>query len=177
MLLFVENPLHRMDSSNLLESSNPVVLHCSIAFLLISLPTEGDLLPGHCMHLHVPYHPCPGEKDLMNYPGMQMLMIVVYWHWLNSDCFLANLLMLQLNIISTRNPSFWWHFSSKTAPPPALMLVVPVSVFLLGATFIAVYWPADVKPDGGLGFMEGVRLSWLLTIHLYVQVEIGSFPK
>ena len=36
------------------------------------------------------------------------------------------------------------------------MLVIPVSLFLLGATFIAVYWPARVKPDGGLGFMEGV---------------------
>merc|ERR1712130_141023 len=76
-------------------------------------------------------------------------------------------ILVQLNIISTRNPSFWWHFSSKTAPPPALMLIVPVSIFLLGATFIAVYWPAHVKPDGGLGFMEGPGWKAILVVWFY----------
>jgi H+-transporting ATPase len=76
-------------------------------------------------------------------------------------------IVIQLNIISTRNPSFWWHFSSKTAPPPALMLVIPVTLFLLGATFIAVYWPAHVKPDGGLGFMQGPGWKVILVVWFY----------
>ena len=77
---------------------------------------------------------------------------------------------MQLNIISTRNPSFWWHFSPTTAPAPAALLVVPVFFFLLAATFVAVYWPPRIKPDGGLGFMDGVSLSTQLTIYSCIIV-------
>ena len=30
-----------------------------------------------------------------------------------------------------------------------------MSIFLLPATFVAVYWPSHVRPDGGRGWMEG----------------------
>lgn len=33
--------------------------------------------------------------------------------------------------------------------------MVPVMLFLLGATFIAVYWPARVQPDAGRGNLDG----------------------
>jgi hypothetical protein len=76
-------------------------------------------------------------------------------------------ILIQLNIISTRNPSFWWHFSPTTAPAPAALLVVPVFLFLLAATFVAVYWPPRVKPDGGLGFMDGPGWSVILLVWFY----------
>lgn len=67
--------------------------------------------------------------------------------------------MIQLNIISTRNPSFWWNFSKKSAPRPSLLLLTPVVTLLIAATFVAVYWPASLKPDGGRGEMAGAGTS------------------
>lgn len=46
-------------------------------------------------------------------------------------------IITQLNIISIRNPSLWFHFSKKTAPTPSWKLAVPVTLFLIGSTFIA----------------------------------------
>lgn len=72
--------------------------------------------------------------------------------------FLVLCALLQLNILSTRNPNVWWWFNKKQgsgAPPPSLVLVFFMSIFLLAATFVAVYWPSNVRPDGGRGWMEG----------------------
>ena len=72
--------------------------------------------------------------------------------------FLVLCALLQLNLLSTRNPNVWWWFNKKQgsgAPPPSLVLVFFMSIFLLAATFVAVYWPSNVRPDGGRGWMEG----------------------
>lgn len=69
--------------------------------------------------------------------------------------FLALTILLQLSIVLTRNPSFWWRFGKKSAPPPSPFLIGPVFAFLLASTFIAVYWPLDVRPDGGRGDFQG----------------------
>jgi hypothetical protein len=92
---------------------------------------------------------------------------------------LALTIVTQLNIISTRNPSFWWYFSKKTAPPPSLKLAIPVSFFLLASTFIAVYWPTSVKPDGGRGFMDGsgwatVGLTWFYCILWFTLADAAK---
>ncbi len=50
----------------------------------------------------------------------------------NAVMYLALTGVIQLQLFATRNPSFWWHFSRKTAPPPALMLVVPAVCLLCG---------------------------------------------
>ena len=34
-----------------------------------------------------------------------------------------------------------------------------MSIFLLAATFVAVYWPSHVRPDGGRGWMEGAGID------------------
>lgn len=73
--------------------------------------------------------------------------------------FVGLCVLLQLNLLSTRNPNVWWWFNSKEggsgAPPPSLILVGFMSIFLLAATFVGVYWPSHVRPDGGRGWMEG----------------------
>ena len=69
--------------------------------------------------------------------------------------FLAMMVLTQLSLLLTRNPSFWWRFGPKTAPPPSLWLVIPVVSFSIAGTFIGVYWPLDVQPDGGRGVLEG----------------------
>jgi H+-transporting ATPase len=69
--------------------------------------------------------------------------------------FLALVALIQLNILLTRNPSFFWHFGPKSAPRPSVILLLPMIGFLLIATFVAVYWPNNVSPDGGVGNMEG----------------------
>ena len=51
--------------------------------------------------------------------------------------YIALTIIIQLNIIATRNPSIFWWFSKKTAPPPSWKLAVPVALFLVAATFIA----------------------------------------
>ena len=98
--------------------------------------------------------------------------------------------LIELNILSTRSPSFWWDFGRlasdlniartcmistashdlqshyhnsklttsvcrRGAPPPSWQLLLPVGVFLMAGTFISVYWPEHVKPDGGRGMMKG----------------------
>jgi H+-transporting ATPase len=63
--------------------------------------------------------------------------------------------MVQLNIILTRNPSFWWHFSKKTAPKPSPILLVPVTCFLTASMFMSVYWNGNIKPDGNRYEFEG----------------------
>lgn len=104
---------------------------------------------GGGLHLHVPHNPDPGNACCR----VGCLLLALRYPLHPKYC------SVQLNIISTRNPSFWWHFSPTTAPAPAALLVVPVFLFLLAATFVAVYWPPRVKPDGGLGFMDGVSFS------------------
>ena len=60
--------------------------------------------------------------------------------------------LLQLNLLSTRNPNVWWWFSKSSGPPPSILLLVLMAVFLLAATFVGVYWPPNVRPDGGRGW-------------------------
>lgn len=43
---------------------------------------------------------------------------------------------------------------------PSLLLLLPVACFLLGATLIAVYWPLNVRPDGGRGAMDGAGIKF-----------------
>ncbi|KAK9833891.1 hypothetical protein WJX74_009082 [Apatococcus lobatus] len=79
--------------------------------------------------------------------------------------FLGLMGLLQLSLLLTRNPSFWWYFSKKTAPRPSIFLVVPIAAFCLAGTFVAVYWPRDLQPDGGRGVIDGatwapVGLTW-----------------
>ena len=79
--------------------------------------------------------------------------------------FLALMSLLQLSLLLTRNPSFWWFFSKKTAPRPSLFLLAPITAFCIAATFVAVYWPRDLQPDGGRGVLDGatwapVGLTW-----------------
>ena len=69
--------------------------------------------------------------------------------------FLALMIIIQLNIFATRTPSLWWRFSDSTAPRPSVYLVIPVGAVLCVATFIAVYWPEQVQPDGGRGVLIG----------------------
>lgn len=45
--------------------------------------------------------------------------------------------------------------NDRSAPRPSWALVLPVSAFILMALFIAVYWPAGAKPDGGIAVMDG----------------------
>ena len=76
--------------------------------------------------------------------------------------FLAVLALTQLSILMTRNPSFWWRFGPKTAPPPSLWLVIPVLTFCAASTIIAVYWPRSLQPDGGRGSLEGAGATYTL---------------
>ena len=69
--------------------------------------------------------------------------------------FLALMIIIQLNIFATRTPSLWWRFTDKTAPRPSIYLMIPVAAVLLVSTFIAVYWPEAVQPDGGRGVLIG----------------------
>ena len=80
--------------------------------------------------------------------------------------FLAVLALTQLSILMTRNPSFWWRFGSKTAPPPSLWLVIPVLTFCAASTIIAVYWPRSLQPDGGRGSLEGAGATYTLEVSL-----------
>ena len=73
----------------------------------------------------------------------------------NAVLFLHLMILLQLSIVLARNPSFWCRFTKSTAPVPSPWLAVPMAVFLLGATFVAVYWPINVQPDGGRGELQG----------------------
>ena len=69
--------------------------------------------------------------------------------------FLALMIIIQLNIFATRTPSLWWRFTARTAPRPSIYLMLPVGAVLLASTFIAVYWPEAVQPDGGRGVLIG----------------------
>lgn len=77
--------------------------------------------------------------------------------------YLALTALIQLNLLTTRNPSFWWRFGKHTAPRPSLILMAPVAAFLLAATFIAVYWPERIEPDAGRGSMDGAGETPLAT--------------
>jgi H+-transporting ATPase len=86
---------------------------------------------------------------------------------------------IQLSILLTRNPSFWWHFSKKSAPRPSLVLVGPVIAFILAAVFMAVYWPLDVQPDGGLAVMQGAGWVPVLVTLLYaiLWLQVADVAK
>ena len=51
------------------------------------------------------------------------------------------------------------RFGAKTAPAPSLWLLAPVAAFCVAATFVAVYWPRRIQPDGGRGSLEGAGAS------------------
>ena len=69
--------------------------------------------------------------------------------------FLLLMILIQLNIFATRNPSLFWRWSPRSAPPPSAFLIAPVATVLVAATFVAAYWPATVQPDGGRGILYG----------------------
>lgn len=83
---------------------------------------------------------------------------------------------IQLNIFSSRNPSFALHFSERTSPPPSLYLVVPVACALLLATFLGVYWPGDVSLGGGVAMAGAgwghIGVTWFYTVVWWFIVDI-----
>ncbi|KAK9817909.1 hypothetical protein WJX72_004165 [[Myrmecia] bisecta] len=94
--------------------------------------------------------------------------------------FLGLSVFIQLNIILTRNPGFWWRFSRSTAPRPSFYLLAPVAFFLTASTFIAVYWPRSLKPDGGRGSMEGaywgpIALTWAYVLVWWALADLAKF--
>lgn len=93
--------------------------------------------------------------------------------------YLGLTLLIQLNLLTTRNPSFWWRLTKGTAPRPSLVLLLPVLLFLLGATFIAVYWPAHVQPDAGRGNLDGagwaiIGITWLYCIVWWQLIDLAK---
>lgn len=122
-----------------------------------------------------------------------------WWHWWNvtldseesldqpiitngqtiACMYLGLTCFIQLSIMLTRNPSFWWHFSKKSAPRPSMALVVPVVAFILAAVFMAVYWPLSVQPDGGLAVMQGAGWVPVLVTLLYsiIWLQIADVAK
>ena len=100
--------------------------------------------------------PCPQQLPLLNaVAACGSTDTVNHAAQVCAVIFLHLFILLQFSIVLTRNPSFFWNFGKKTAPPPSIFLLLPVCVFTVGATFVAVYWPADVQPDGGRGQFEG----------------------
>jgi len=93
--------------------------------------------------------------------------------------YLALTALIQLNLLTTRNPSFWWRFSKHTAPPPSLILLAPMAAFLVGSTFISVYWPDRVRPDGGRGSMIGAGWAPIGIVWAYVFIwwQISDLVK
>lgn len=69
--------------------------------------------------------------------------------------FMGLVAIIQLNIVLTRTPSFWWWFTPSTAPRPSIFLLLPVALFLMASTFVGVYWPIRIQPDGGRGAITG----------------------
>ena len=56
------------------------------------------------------------------------------------------------------------------------MLVAPVLAFILAAMFIAVYWPQNVQPDGGLAVMDGAGWVPILVTLLYTLIWLQAGP-
>ena len=54
------------------------------------------------------------------------------------------------------------RWGARTAPPPSLWLLAPVAAFCAAATFVAVYWPRRIQPDGGRGSLEGAGAFLLM---------------
>ncbi|EIE22120.1 P-type ATPase [Coccomyxa subellipsoidea C-169] len=93
--------------------------------------------------------------------------------------FLALMIMIQLNIFATRNPGLFWRFSKRTAPRPSLLLIAAVSCVLLPATFIAVYWPENIQPDGGRGILIGagwakVGIVWAYSVAVWLIADVAK---
>lgn len=86
----------------------------------------------------------------------------------NAVMFIGITAAIQLSILSTRNTSFWWHFSKKHAPAPSLLLVVPLMLFIASSAFIAIYWPYSVQPDGGRARLEGAGWTPVIVAMAYV---------
>ena len=90
--------------------------------------------------------------------------------------FVLLIVILQLNIILSRNHSFWWFFSDRTAPRPSLIMLTPVFVFMLAATFISVYWPLHVQPDGGRGDFRGAGVPSSILKSLLQHASTVQIP-
>ena len=79
--------------------------------------------------------------------------------------YLGLAISIQLNIFSTRNNSFFLDTkeSNDGAPPPSIILCLPVFGSLIFSTFIAVYWPREAKLGGGAA-MKGMPKIIHLTL-------------
>lgn len=97
----------------------------------------------------------------------------------NAIMYLGLTLFIQLQILLTRNTSFWWNFGPHTAPRPSWLLLCPVFLFTLGATFIAVYWPISAQPGGGIAAIDGAGWVPCLIVWLYalIWLNVADFAK
>eukprot|EP00897_Mesotaenium_endlicherianum_P006539 jgi/Mesen1/5913/ME000030S05179 len=115
-----------------------------------------------------------------------------WWHLFNIDfldgrpergnakvvavMFLQLAVAIQLNILSTRNPLFFWYFSKRTVPRPSWLLLLPVAASCAISTFIAVYWPHSARLGGGaqmdgIGWAAaGVVWAWAITWFVLADV-------
>ena len=91
----------------------------------------------------------------------------------NAIMYLGLTLFIQLQILLTRNHSFWWHFGPNSAPRPSLLLLFPVVFFTVGATFIAVYWPISAQPDGGIAAIDGAGWVPCLVVWFYAFIWLN----
>ncbi|BDA48222.1 Plasma membrane ATPase 1 [Coccomyxa sp. Obi] len=91
--------------------------------------------------------------------------------------FLLLMILIQLNIFATRNPSLFWRWTPRSAPAPSVFLIAPVATVLIASTFVAAYWPANVQPDGGRGILYGagwakVGITWAYGIVWWLAADV-----
>lgn len=87
---------------------------------------------------------------------------------------------IQLNIFSARTRRFIFDLREEkdAAPLPSKILLAPVFSAIIGSTFLAVYWPAEVRLGSGAA-MRGVGWStaaavWLWALVWFAIIEIAK---
>eukprot|EP00898_Chlorokybus_atmophyticus_P001625 jgi/Chlat1/2463/Chrsp171S02344 len=93
---------------------------------------------------------------------------------------------IQLAIFATRTPSFFWRFTAQSgkggAPRPSVALILPDLILLMGATFLAVYWPIGAsKAVGGGTPMQGAGwaacgITWLWGVCWFIIADAVKVP-
>ncbi|GBG66655.1 hypothetical protein CBR_g66791 [Chara braunii] len=89
--------------------------------------------------------------------------------------FLSLSIAVQLNIFASRTNGFFFYFTSNTAPPPSLWLVLPVCCSCLSSTLISVYWRSG-KARGPYEPMRGMSwgasgIVWVYHILFFVLLD------